>query len=137
MDTKEVENGKKYIHHLKNDGKTEKEIIKLLSIMYTQKEITHLLNINVRRVKYLYKKYEIKKNDKYRMTRQCINCGEQVHISNFNLVFENGIPRTSRLCCWYCKREYWEQEEIKRQISTKEYEIEVLKSLLKRGANEC
>jgi hypothetical protein len=60
------------------------------------------------------------------------------------IVFENGIPRTSRLCCWYCKREYnkqiymkrvikehWQQEKIKREISTKEYEIEVLKSLLK------
>jgi hypothetical protein len=51
------------------------------------------------------------------MTRRCINCGEQVHISNFDTVFENGIPITSRLCCWYCKSEYNKQIYMKRVIN--------------------
>ncbi|PER97235.1 hypothetical protein CN488_31265 [Bacillus anthracis] len=73
-----------------------------------------------------------------------MNCGEQTHISNFDTVFVDGIPKTNRLCCWSCKREYnkqkymnkvieehWEQERIKREIGTKEDEIEGLRALLK------
>lgn len=134
----------KNVINLKKEGKSEEEILKSIYKWGTQADIAKALNINIRRVKYLSHKYGLKKNDKYRVVKRCINCGEQTHISNFDTVFVDGIPKTNLLCCWSCKREYnkqkymnkvieehWEQERIKREIGTKEYEIEGLKALLK------
>lgn len=135
---------RKNVIKFQEEGKSEEEILRTIYTWGTQADIAAVLSISVRRVKYLSKKYDLKKNDKYRVVKRCMNCGEQTHISNFDTVFVDGIPKTNLLCCWSCKREYnkqkymnkiieehWEQERIKREIGTKEDEIEGLRALLK------
>ncbi|WP_235712023.1 hypothetical protein [Bacillus mycoides] len=96
----------RYVMISKKEGKSEEDILKSIYKWGTQADIAKALNINIRRVKYLSHKCGLKKNDKYRVVKHCINCGVQTHISNFDTVFVDGIPKTNLLCCWSCKREY-------------------------------
>ncbi|TPG91453.1 hypothetical protein EEL32_02525 [Brevibacillus laterosporus] len=133
---------KRYVEQLSIEGKTEPEVITVLAKLTTQNNIAQILDVNVRRVKYLYKKYNIRKYNLYRKTRRCTHCKEEVHISCFEPVLEGNREGYKRVC-YYCQKDYyrmiyrkrivnkqWEQEHIKREIFTKMYEIEVLESLL-------
>ncbi|HDR7709666.1 TPA: hypothetical protein QCX89_001590 [Bacillus cereus] len=140
---KEIQSLKKYVNKLKKQEKTESEILQAIYKWGTQAIIAEVLNINVRRLKYLSKKYGLRKNDSSRITQRCTHCGEEQSLSNFDIVYENGKPRNKRVC-YICQKDYyrtkymhriiakkWEEELIKREIHIKEYELEILKSLLK------
>lgn len=96
--------------------KSEEDILKSIYRLGTQADTAKALNIKIRRVKYLSHKYGLKKNDKYRVVKPCINCGVQTHISNFDTVFVVGIPKTNLLCCWSCKRKYNKQKYMNKVI---------------------
>ncbi|AFQ19556.1 hypothetical protein P9133_29665 [Bacillus thuringiensis] len=139
----DIQSIKRYVVRLEEQGKTELEILKAIYKWGTQAVIAEVLNINIRRLKYLSKKYGLKKNDSSRITRRCTHCGEEQSLSNFDVVYEKGKLRNKRVC-YACQRDYyrtkymhrvivenWEKEQIKREINIKEYELEVLKELLK------
>ncbi|HDW3058353.1 TPA: hypothetical protein RMI67_006300 [Bacillus cereus] len=144
MDVQEdIQSIKRYVVQLKDQGKTESEILEVIYKWGTQAVIAEVLNIDIRRLKYLSKKYGLRKNDSARITRRCTHCGEEQSISNFDIIYENGKPRNKRVC-YVCQRDYyrtkyihrvivenWKKEQIKREIYMKEYELEILKELLK------
>ncbi|MDF9627206.1 hypothetical protein P5775_31710 [Bacillus cereus] len=143
MDVQEdIQSIKRYVVRLKEQGKTEFEILEAIYKWGTQAIVAEVLNISIRRLKYLSKKYGLRKNESSRITRRCTHCGEEQSLSNFDIVYENGKPRNKRVC-YVCQRDYyrikymhrviaknWEQEQVKREIHIKEYELEVLKGLL-------
>ncbi|HDX9591048.1 TPA: hypothetical protein ROX98_004121 [Bacillus pseudomycoides] len=55
----------KNVIKFQEEGKSEEEILKIMYKWGTQVEIASVLNISIRRVKYLSQKYGLKKNDNY------------------------------------------------------------------------
>ncbi|MDX8367810.1 hypothetical protein [Cytobacillus sp. IB215665] len=141
LDEEELEKAKEYVFVMEAQGFSNKEVIKNLSDMYTQKQIAQILDVNVRRVKYLYQKFGIRKNT--RVTKKCHGCGEELHISFFNTITENGQERFSPFCSYHCANEYnrnryfvrkykaIDKEAAEREIRIYEQYIEAYKDLLK------
>ncbi|MGR5914511.1 hypothetical protein ACT7DA_20500 [Bacillus pacificus] len=57
----DIQSIKRYVVRLEEQGKTELEILKAIYKWGTQAVIAEVLNINIRRLKYLSKKYGLKK----------------------------------------------------------------------------
>ncbi|MGK5507550.1 hypothetical protein [Brevibacillus formosus] len=134
----------RYVKQLTNEEKSEYEIIRMVSNWKsaTQEMIAQAMGINIRRVKYLFKKYQIRRYNQYHTTKRCTYCGEDVHLSCFDIVLENGKVRQKRVC-YTCEREYyrqqymervmalkWDHERIKREIFVMESQISALRELL-------
>lgn len=99
MDVQEdIQSIKRYVVRLNEQGKQSRR--------YSLDIIAEVLNINIRRLKYLSKKYGLIKNDSPRITRRCIHCGEEQSLSNFDIVYENGKPRNKRVCYLFQRDNY-------------------------------
>lgn len=109
-----------YVNQLTNAGKSEEEIIRTISSweMASQVMIAQAMGINTRRVKYLFKKYQIRRYNQYRTTKRCTHCKEAVHLSCFDISSENGKVRHKRVC-YSCQREYYRHQYSKRVLASK------------------
>ncbi|MDN9012832.1 hypothetical protein [Brevibacillus laterosporus] len=134
----------KYVKQLTTEGKNEEEIIRTVAKWKsaTQVMISQAMDINLRRVKYLFKKYGIRRYNQYHTTKRCTHCGEDVHVSCFEVEVHQGKVRQKRVC-YSCQREYyrqhymkrviarkWTNEQIKKEIFIMEYQLATLKELL-------
>lgn len=126
---------------LSDENKTEAEILEALSKITTQQMIADVMGIKLRRVKYLFQKYGIRKYETYDAwtNRVCLNCGELDHVSNYRWEKDGDRERISRFCSGKCKNEYyrlrymkhileqqWEQKDIIHEIFIREAEINAL-----------
>ncbi|MFF0828729.1 hypothetical protein ACFYU8_18005 [Brevibacillus sp. NPDC003359] len=107
---------KKYKDDLQQIGISQSEILEKLARVATQQNIADLFNVNVRRVKYLFKKYGIKKYNRYQTTRRCTHCKENLHVSWFPKRL-NGDKVLVSSVCDSCQKDYYRTLYMRRVLN--------------------
>lgn len=113
---------------------SEEETLRLLAPMTTQRNISEFLGIKIRRVKYLFKKYGIRKNHSYGNweTVYCLGCKEFKPLHSEWGLDSNG--RLSRFCNDECRNLYYRNRYMNRILNRKWHQRDIIQEIFDHEA---